>query len=109
MSKVKNPQEKKSKSLKLDRRNCYGESPHASRKNIARGKKTQHQQERRAANSRIPEMLKNATPEEFEETEGEIKVNTRIKRISGFKKQPDRSLSEALARKAKYRKSNILE
>lgn len=101
MSKIRNPQEKKAKSLKLDRRNCYGESPHASRKNIARGKKRQHQQERRAARSELPAFIRSSFSDEAEQVEGRIRARTRLKRLAGFRKHPDRPLAEALARKAR--------
>ncbi|MGC2617441.1 MAG: hypothetical protein WA414_00280 [Acidobacteriaceae bacterium] len=49
MSRLKSPQEKKTASLDLDRRNAYGENAKASRKGIPRSKKRSHSAERQAA------------------------------------------------------------
>jgi len=50
MSKIKSPIEKKRLSLARDRRNVFGESPHAARKSIPKRKAMEHQRERHAAN-----------------------------------------------------------
>ncbi len=47
--KTRTPQEKKQLSLKKDRRNAYGESPHGARKSIPRRKRFQSRKERHAA------------------------------------------------------------
>jgi hypothetical protein len=98
MSKVKAPQEKKQLSLERDRRNMYGESPHASRKNIRRGKQNQHQEERRASNQILAAAVSNTSEDIL--TDIEIAADTKAKenRLLGFKKVADRSLGEFLDR-----------
>jgi hypothetical protein len=105
MSKIKTPSEKKKLSLELDRRNMYGESPHASRKNIPRSKATQHQQERKAANQILSLAITKNEPDDLTHIESEIKTRTTIKRLSGFKKSPDKPLAEAVARKQRLNKN----
>ena len=63
MSTVKSPGEKKQLSLKLDRRNTYGENAKASRKGIQKGKQRQHMNERRSTGE-VLRGLKGNVPEE---------------------------------------------
>ncbi|XVJ59271.1 MAG: hypothetical protein HEQ23_07665 [Tepidisphaera sp.] len=82
-------QERKRLSLERDRRNTYGESPHASRKNIKRRRATESRRYRRAANS----GLDGASVES-----GENAKAAKLRK-SGWKKAPDEPLGEVLAKK----------
>jgi len=82
MSTVKDPEEKKSLSLKLDRRNTYGENSNASRTGIRRA------------------QLKGSVQDD-ESTNAELLAKTSVtgSQRRGFKKQPDVSLGVVLATK----------
>jgi hypothetical protein len=99
MSTVKGPSEKKQLSLKLDRRNTYGENAKASRKGIQSGKQRQHMNERRSAGE-VLRGLKGNIPED-EASDAELLIKTRIvgSRRNGFKKQPDTPLGIVLSTK----------
>lgn len=100
MSKVKTPQEKKAKSLKLDRRNAYHENPAASRKGIARGKQRAHMNERRTATQVLNELRGQVADEDHaSEAELSVKVKVAIARGKGFKKQSDIPLELMVERK----------
>lgn len=103
MSKVKSPTEKKRLSLKLDRRNTYGESPHGSRKNIPKSKAIQHQQERRAASQTLSKGTDTSDETLLETVDNEVRVKTRKKRLAGFKKKPDEPLGKVIAQKQQRR------
>ena len=105
MSKVKTPTDKKRLSLERDRRNTYGENPHASRKNIRRGKQRLHREERREANQLL--LSTTSVPggqEDVEDVQSKIKVSTRVNRLKGFKKVPDQPLGEVIEGKLRKRK-----
>jgi hypothetical protein len=104
MSKVKSAKQKKELSLKLDRRNIYGENPQASRKNIARGKQRTHQKERRAVGQILGHV--GAEPEQDEAAAAELaaKVAARMAKLKGFKKWPDAPLGEVIEVKLAMRK-----
>jgi hypothetical protein len=99
MSTIKSPSEKKLLSLKLDRRNTYGENAKASRKLIQSGKQRQHMNERRSA-AEVLRGLKGSVAED-EASNAELLVKTRVlgSRRGGFKKQPDTPLGVILATK----------
>ncbi len=96
MSTIKSPQEKKRLSLKKDRRNMYGESPHASRKNIKRGKQNQHQEERRISNQALRAIVAPSSEEQMTNVELESDSKAKENRLSGFKKVADSPLSDFL-------------
>ena len=106
MSKLKSPQDKKRASLKRDRRNTFGDSPHGSRKNIPRSKAKQHQQERRTANQALSMATDALDPDQFESIEDQVKSRIRLKRLGGFKKHPDQPLGEVIKRKRELRTGN---
>lgn len=64
MSAIKDQTEKKRLSLKLDRRNTYGENDKASRESIPRGKQRQHQYERRSAAEALRSISSNLPEDE---------------------------------------------
>jgi hypothetical protein len=100
MSKEENPQEKKTSSLKYDRRNTYGENAKASRKNIAKGKQISHQRERRAIAQNLV-ALSGLPPNEESMMVTEHAAKTterRLKRLR-FKKVADEPLGVVIERK----------
>jgi hypothetical protein len=99
MSVVKDQTEKKRLSLKLDRRNSYGNNDKASRKMIPRAKQIQHQNERRSAAQVLQSIRGNATEDELVAAELLAKVKSTVSRRKGFKKKPDEPLGIMLAKK----------
>jgi hypothetical protein len=96
MSTVKNPREKKEMSLKLDRRNTYGENSKASREAIPRGKQRQHMNERRSVGQALRPLR--GEVHEDDAADAELAAKTRVKKskLKGFKKQPDVPLGVVL-------------
>lgn len=82
-----------------DRRNTFGESPHAARKNIPKRKAMDHQRERYVANQTLAQAFVSASIEVLEAVEGEVTSRSRLKRLSGFKKFPDEPLGQAIKSK----------
>lgn len=103
MSKIKNPQDKKQKSLQKDCRNTYGENDKSSRKNIPKSKAISHQQERQAANLPLVKIDMQMTEEEISEIVNESICNARFKRVQGFRKWADRPLGEVIKRQKAWR------
>ena len=104
MSRVKNPQEKKKLSLKLERRNTYGENAKASSKNIPRNKQRQHQEERRVVRELLSKLTGVVQEDEASSTEIAAKSKVAISRWRGFKKRPDTPLDVVLRKKRARRK-----
>jgi len=99
MSAIKDQTEKKRLSLKLDRRNTYGENDKASRENIPRGKQRQHQNERRSVAQALNPIGRNIPEDEVVNAELLAKVRATLSKRKGFKKQPDQPLGIVLGRK----------
>jgi hypothetical protein len=99
MSAVKDQTEKKRLSLKLDRRNAYGENDKASRKSIPRGKQRQHQNERRSAAQALHSIRGNVPEDDLVNAELLAKVKVTVSKRKGFKKKPDEPLEIMLAKK----------
>jgi hypothetical protein len=103
MSKVKSPQEKKTISLKKDRRNIYGECPTSSRKNIRRGKQRSHREMRRAS-SQVLSAIKGAHDDlNADEKESKLTITTIELQRHAFKKKPDAPLGLVIRRKRDWR------
>lgn len=68
------------------RRNTYGESPHAARKGIRRGKQRQHQKERRTTNSALKQ----------DGEEAALQAAARSNKNWDFRKSPDEPLGKVL-------------
>jgi hypothetical protein len=100
MSTVKDPGDKKQLSLKLDRRNTYGENDKASRKGIPRGKQRRHMNERRSVGQALREVRGSEADEDLA-TNVELLAKLRVtsSKRRGFKKQPDATLGAVLATK----------
>ena len=99
----KTPQEKKRLSLERDRRNVYGEAPHASRKNVPLRKKLRNRANRRAQESQLPSV---PTPIDNELME-DIEAKIRQKAPPIWEKYPDAPLGEVIARKEAKRTSKV--
>lgn len=99
MSKIKSPDEKKRKSYERDCRNAYGENSKASRKNIPRSKQRGHMVERHAVAESLRGLSESPSSEEIESIESETKIKSKLKRLSAFKKSPDKPLGEYLERR----------
>lgn len=89
------PQEKKRLSLTRDRRNTYGESPHASRKNVPKRRAKRNRSVRRAVHQAIA---------------AEDLADNPLDRVLGkdhqgwrWKKSPDEPLGEVLKAKRRRR------
>ena len=104
MSKVTDPQEKKRLSLAHDRRNAYGENDKSSRKNIPRSKALGHRAERRIVAEVLSHDHISASDDQATIAESTVKTRTRVKKLKGFVKSPDRPLSENVANKLERRK-----
>lgn len=99
MSKIKSPDEKKRKSYASDCRNTYGENAKASRKNIPRSKQRGHMTERHVVAESLRSLRASPSGEEIEATESKTKAKAKLKRLSAFKKSPDKPLREYLERR----------
>jgi hypothetical protein len=102
MSKVKTPPEKKSNSLKHDRRNTYGERGAESRKAIARGKKRNSREARRTVKQVLVEV-KGTTDEA---TADVVQTEATEKRHPSFRKCADEPLGVVIGRKHARREKN---
>lgn len=96
MSSVKNPGDKKRASLKLDRRNTYGENSKASRKGIPRGKQRRHMNERRSVGQALQGLRGNVSEDEATTAEVLAKVRVTSSERKGFRKQADAPLGAVL-------------
>ncbi len=91
------PQEKKQLSLKHDRRNSYGESPHGARKAIPLRKRLRSRAERHA--SKVPLVVVDEDPLAVDLAA----ARAERKRKNSWKKYPDQPLGDVLERKSKRR------
>ncbi|WP_339028384.1 hypothetical protein WHZ78_06355 [Bradyrhizobium symbiodeficiens] len=105
MSKVKIPQDKKRLSYDHDRRNTYGENQKSSRKNIPRSKRLSHQEERRAVRQALIPAQGDVRVEVADEAHSQVLRTGRIKKLSAFRKSPDRPLGEVVAGRLRRRRS----
>ncbi|MBK9153060.1 MAG: hypothetical protein IPM25_02370 [Chloracidobacterium sp.] len=93
-------QEKKKLSYERDRRNVYGEAPHAARKNIPLQKAKRNRANRRAEH----EALAIGGALESDTVADIIDTNLDRKAPSDWKKYPDAPLGEVIADKERRRK-----
>jgi hypothetical protein len=93
------PQEKKKLSYERDRRNVYGEAPHAARKNIPLQKALRNRANRHLANQEI--AIQGPTPPKEISEELESRIHQKAR---NWKKYPDAPLGEVLAKKSRSRK-----
>ena len=99
MSAIKSPLEKKTLSLKRDRRNRYGENSKSSRINIRRGKQRSQMEGRRLVGTTL-RVIKGTLDDDLIDS---IESQARVQAIQGqrqaFKKRPDTPLGEVLSRR----------
>jgi hypothetical protein len=93
------PQEKKRLSYAHDRRNVYGEAPHAARKSIPLRKALRNRANRHYAN----QQLKYEGVSFDEELADAIESRVRQKTPQEWEKHPDAPLGEVVARKSRNR------
>jgi len=86
------PQEKKKLSLKKDRRNTYGESPHGARKSIPLNKRLRNRADRHHQENQLPTVPRELEADEVNNIDPAI-FSTAPK---GWKKVPDSPLAEAI-------------
>lgn len=94
------PQEKKQLSYKRDRRNVYGEAPHAARKNVPLRKALRNRANRHVANQAL--AYQGPIPDEERADELESLMHHRAPRH--WEKHPDAPLGEVIANKSRKRK-----
>jgi len=104
VSKIKSPREKKSVSLKRDRRNIFGENSKASRKAIPRRKQLSHMGERRAIGQILSHLRESA--EESDVSEADVLAKTEViqRKHKAFKKSPDSPLGVVVKKKLAKRR-----
>ena len=94
------PQEKKKLSYEKDRRNAYGEAPHAARKNIPIRKALRNRANRHAANQ--PLRYQGQIPDS--ESLDELSSTIQQRRPTDWQKHPDQPLGQVIARRSGRRK-----
>jgi len=104
MSKVKSAKKKKELSLKLDRRNAVGKTPHPTRKDVALEKQRSHQRVRRVVHQLLDSVGAHPGEDEATTMQHAVKVRSRVKQLKGFKKPPDVPLADVIEHKLARRK-----
>ena len=99
VSKIKSPQDKKTLSLRRDRRNVYGENHAGSLKGIRRGKQRSHMGERRAVNQILGHLRESAAEDEATEADVLAKTSIAKSKHKAFKKFPDSPLGVVIKEK----------
>jgi hypothetical protein len=94
------PQEKKRLSYERDRRNCYGESPHAARKSIPLRKALRNRANRHYQNQPLKQLAGHAPDTESCDS-AESQVYHRAP--NDWRKHPDAPLGEIVAGKVERR------
>jgi hypothetical protein len=94
------PQEKKQLSYKRDRRNVYGEAPHAARKNIPLRKALRNRANRHAENEAVAYL----GPTPSDDVADEIESGVHHRAPQGWEKYRDAPLGQVVANKARKRK-----
>jgi hypothetical protein len=97
--KKRTPQEKKMLSYKRDRRNVYGEAPHAARKGIPLRKALRNRANRHSANHEI--NYQGPAPEVDLADDLESRIYHRAPQE--WEKHPDAPLGEVVAKKSRHR------
>ncbi len=94
------PQQKKELSYKRDRRNVYGEAPHAARKAIPLHKALRNRANRHVAN----QALDYQGPAPDGDLADELESRMHHRAPQEWEKSPDAPLAEVVAKKARKRK-----
>lgn len=98
--KKRTPQEKKKLSYQRDRRNVYGEAPHAARKSIPLRKALRNRSNRHYANQQLSYEAVGLD----ENLSDEIESRMNHKAPQGWEKHRDAPLGEVIAEKTRKRK-----
>jgi hypothetical protein len=98
--KKRTPQQKKELSYKRDRRNVYGEAPHAARKNVPLRKALRNRANRHVAD----QSLAYQGPAPDEDIADAIESRLHHRAPQEWKKFPDAPLGEVIANKSRKRK-----
>lgn len=93
------PQEKKALSYERDRRNTYGEAPHAARKGIPLSRAKRSRNIRRSQNQTLHDAPLLTNRDDLELMESQLHHRP----LNNWKKNPDRPLGEVLAKKMRDR------
>jgi len=99
VKKRRTPQEKKKLSYERDRRNVYGEAPHAARKSIPLRKALRNRANRHYQNQQLSYL--GPTPDEA--LSDELGSLTRHRVAQYWQKYPDAPLGEVVGRKSERR------
>src|SRR5262245_53857379 len=99
MKRQRTPQEKKQLSYERDRRNVYGEAPHAARKNIPLRKALRNRANRHLAHQQLDYPAVGFD----EEVADALESRLHHKPENDWKKYPDAPLGEVVAKKSRYR------
>jgi hypothetical protein len=94
------PQEKKTLSYERDRRNVYGEAPHAARKNVPLRKAVRNRANRHVANQSV--AYQGPRPDDDAADELESRIHHRAPHQ--WEKMPDAPLGKVIANKSRKRK-----
>ena len=105
MSKVKTPQQKKRLSYEHDRRNTYGENQKSSRKNIPNSKQRSHQDERRSVRQTLIAAEGGIAEDVVDEAQSQALRTGPDKKLTAFRKSPDRALGEVVERRLRRRRA----
>ena len=97
--KKRTPQEKKKLSYERDRRNVYGEAPHAARKNIPLRKALRNRADRHYANQQLTYDAIGLNEEVADQIESRVKQ----KPSQDWEKYPDAPLGQVIAEKSRKR------
>lgn len=97
----KTPQEKKELSYDKDRRNVYGEAPHAARRNIPLRKKLRNRANRHAQERPLPSTVVPADEEVLDEIASEIYARAPVV----WEKSPDAPLRAIIKSKRRRRET----
>ena len=100
MKKQRTPQEKKQLSYERDRRNVYGEAPHAARKGIPLRKALRNRANRHNANQQLDEYTGVGFDEDLANA---IESRLQHKPENDWKKHRDAPLGEVIAKKSRDR------
>jgi len=106
MSKIKSPQDKKVKSLALDRRSVFDGSNKGNRKTVPAAKARGHREERRSISQILSGADSTVTTEFAEAVESELRQASKKKDLRRFKKTSDQPLGTVVANKSARAKSD---
>jgi hypothetical protein len=96
----KTPQEKKQLSYDKDRRNVYGEAPHAARKSVPLHKRLRNRANRHAQEQALPPVAVSINEDVLDEIDSRMHARAPIV----WNKSPDHPLRQVIQRKQRRRR-----